>query len=141
MAQSNIGQPDHGAAKGFDKDSTAGGPPNVYGPGYPPPGYGPGSGYGQQYYPPAGYSPYPFAPPPTNTMAILALVFAFVFSPLGIAFGIIARNQIARTGEGGSGLALAGLIISLVFTALMVLYIIIVVAIVGAAVSSIPSPR
>jgi hypothetical protein len=45
----------------------------------------------------------------TNTVAILSLVFAFVFAPLGIVFGHVARNQIRRTGEQGSGLATAGL--------------------------------
>ena len=48
-------------------------------------------------------------------MAILAIVFAFVFSPLGIVFGIIGRKQTARTGEGGRGLATAGLILSIIF--------------------------
>ena len=42
---------------------------------------------------------------PTNTMAILSLVFAFVFFPLGTVFGVIARRQITRTGEEGRGLA------------------------------------
>lgn len=50
-----------------------------------------------------------------NTMAILALIFAFVFSPLGIVFGLIGRKQIKRTGEGGRGLATAGLVLGIVF--------------------------
>jgi Domain of unknown function (DUF4190) len=52
----------------------------------------------------------------TNVMAILALVFAFVFAPLGIVFGHIAKGQIRRTGEGGSGLATAGLVLGYIFT-------------------------
>jgi hypothetical protein len=36
----------------------------------------------------------------TNVMSILSLVFAFVFAPLGIVFGHIAKKQIRRTGEG-----------------------------------------
>lgn len=63
----------------------------------------------------------------TNTMAILALVFAFVFSPLGIVFGVVARKQIRRTGEGGAGLAKAGLVLGIVFTVLSVLYVVAVV--------------
>jgi hypothetical protein len=66
----------------------------------------------------ARQGPFPPAPAPargTNVMAVLALVFAFVFSPLGIVFGIIGRKQTARTGEGGRGLATAGLILSIVF--------------------------
>lgn len=56
--------------------------------------------------------------PPTNTMAVLALVFAFVFPPLAIVFGLIARDQIRRTGEAGRGLATAGLVIGIVFLVL-----------------------
>lgn len=69
----------------------------------------------------------------TNTMAILALVFAFVFSPLAIAFGVVARKQIARTGEGGSGLATAGLVLGIVFTVLSLLYVVGMVVLFAAA--------
>lgn len=117
--------------------------PGYQQPGYPPSGY-PQPGYQQ---PPAGaygayYGYQPQYPPPpargTNIMAIMAIVFAFVFSPLGIVFGIIARKQIARTGEEGDGLALAGLIVGAVFTAIMVLYIIFMIVFFAAAVT-IPS--
>lgn len=64
---------------------------------------------------PSGFVP-PVAQPGLNTMAILALVFAFVVAPLGIVFGIIGRKQTARTGERGKGLATAGLILGIVFT-------------------------
>ena len=63
----------------------------------------------------------------TNTMAILSLVFAFVFAPLGIVFGSMARKQIASTGEDGAGLAKAGLILGVIFTVIGVLYLIVVV--------------
>jgi hypothetical protein len=56
-------------------------------------------------------------------MAILALVMAFVFAPAGLILGIVARKQIARTGEEGSGLALAGIIVGGIFTAIFVLII------------------
>jgi Domain of unknown function (DUF4190) len=62
----------------------------------------------------------------TNVMAILALVFAFVFSPLGIIFGAVAKRQIARTGEQGRGLATAGFWLGIVFTALGVLWFVFV---------------
>ncbi|MEJ3652612.1 DUF4190 domain-containing protein [Actinomycetes bacterium KLBMP 9759] len=110
----------------------------------PQPGY---DQYGQpQPYPGGGYDPAyggGYAPsPPTNTMAILALIFAFVFAPLGVVFGFIARNQIKRTGESGDGLALAGLIVGGVFTAFIIIYIVVVIFIViaaaGAASSGIP---
>jgi hypothetical protein len=102
-------------------------------PGYPQPGYPqpPAGTYGAYY----GYQPQ-YPPPPargTNIMAIMAIVFAFVFSPLGIVFGIIARKQIARTGEEGDGLALAGLIVGAVFTAIMVLYFVFMILFFAAA--------
>jgi hypothetical protein len=56
-------------------------------------------------------------------MAILALVLAFVFAPAGLVLGIIARRQIRQTGEQGDGLALAGIIIGGIVTALFVLMI------------------
>lgn len=50
--------------------------------------------------------------PSTNTMAILALVFAVLGGWLSIVFGILALNQIKRTGEQGRGLAVAALVIA-----------------------------
>ncbi len=102
------GQPGYGPAPGY-------GPP----PGYGAPGYGPPPGYG---YPPPGY---PGAwRRPTNTMAILALVMAFVFAPAGLVLGVIARKQNRQTGEEGDGLALAGIIIGALATALFALFIV-----------------
>ena len=60
---------------------------------------------------------------PTNTLAILALIFGFMFPIAGIICGHIARGQIKRTGESGDGLALAGLILGYVLTGLTVLFI------------------
>ena len=54
-------------------------------------------------------------------MAILALVMAFTFAPVGLILGVIARRQIRQTGEDGDGLALAGIIVGGVVTALFVL--------------------
>jgi hypothetical protein len=59
----------------------------------------------------------------TNVMAILSLVFAFVFAPAGIVFGAIAKKQIRQTGEQGAGLAQAGFWLSIVFTVLGVLWV------------------
>lgn len=69
----------------------------------------------------------------TNTMAILALVFAFVFSPLGIIFGFIARKQIRQSGEGGAGLALAGIILGAIFLVLGLIYVFALGALLGSA--------
>lgn len=79
-------------------------------------GYG-GQPYGGQPYPP------PYAPvASTNTMAILALVFAFIFSPAAIIMGHIAKKQIRETGEQGDGLATAGLWLGYIFTGLYVAF-------------------
>lgn len=61
--------------------------------------------------------------PPTNLLAILALVLGLFTGILGIIFGHIARAQIRRTGEGGAGLALAGLVIGYVWLSLLLLRI------------------
>jgi Domain of unknown function (DUF4190) len=107
---------DDGLYRGDPPTAAPPPPPGYAPPGFaPPPGYGPYAGYG---YPPA------FFRPPTNTMAILALVFAFVFAPVGLGLGVAARRQIRQTGEEGDGLALAGIIVGGIFTALFVLMIV-----------------
>ena len=97
--------------------------PQGYPPVYPAPMYDPNNpqGYAHSGYPPYG------APMimPTNTLAILALVFAFLFAPVGIILGHMARRQIRQTGEQGDGLALAGMICGYVFTALYVGFLVI----------------
>jgi len=100
---------------------ASGQPYGQYPPGQP---YGAQQPYGQQ--PPPGYGPPGYAPPyaagpSTNTMAILALVFAFVFSPAAIVMGHVAKKQIRQTGEAGDGLATAGLWLGYIFTSLYVL--------------------
>lgn len=64
--------------------------------------------------------------PATNTMAILSLVFSFVFWPLGIIFGHVALKQIRHDGDTGRGLAITGLTISYVaffFAVMWVLFV------------------
>jgi Domain of unknown function (DUF4190) len=62
--------------------------------------------------------PYPpYALPPYNTYAILSLVLAiFVLPPLGIYFGVKAKQQIAQTGERGIELANVGVICGWIFS-------------------------
>jgi len=105
--------------------------------GYQPPGPQPMAPSPSGYYSPA---PQPMAPsspgyysppPPTNTMAILSLVFAFVVPILGIVFGYMAKKQIRERGEGGAGLAKAGLILGYIFAALTLLYVIAVIALIN----------
>jgi hypothetical protein len=108
-------------------------PPSPYEPPpYEPPPYGQPYGHPQQ--PPWGQQP-PYAPQPPygqfgppgqgpqtrggpNVLAILSLVFAFVFAPAGIVLGHLAKRQIRQTGEEGEQLANWGLILSYIFTAL-----------------------
>ena len=55
-------------------------------------------------------------------MAILALVFVFIFAPAAIVLGHIAKKQIRQSGEQGDGLATAGLVMGYIFTGLAVLF-------------------
>ena len=57
----------------------------------------------------------------TNTLAIIALIGAFVFPLAGIICGHIALGQIKKTGEAGQGLALWGTILGYVFTIVYIL--------------------
>nr|WP_088969659.1 DUF4190 domain-containing protein [Micromonospora siamensis] len=105
-------------------------PPAPGGPDQPPPYGRAGDEPPSPYEPPSGWQPY--GPPPPygqhpgqwgprpgmNVLAVLSLVFAFLFSPAGIVLGHLARRQIRQTGEEGEQLAFWGLILSYVFTAL-----------------------
>lgn len=82
----------------------------------------------QPAYPAYGQPTPGYYAPPTNTLAILALVLGIVIPVGGIICGHIALGQIKRTGEGGRGLALAGLIIGYALTALTLLVIIAYIA-------------
>jgi Domain of unknown function (DUF4190) len=72
---------------------------------------------------------------PTNTLAIVSLVFGivgYVFLPfvagiVAVVTGHMARGQIKRTGEAGRGFALAGLILGYVNVGLVILAIAVVV--------------
>jgi hypothetical protein len=92
----------------------------------PPPGYSPEQ---QPAYGQPGYQA-----PKTNTMAILGLVFAFVFSPLGVVFSAIGLKQIKERRESGRGLALAGLIISIISIVLGILLIVLFATVLAPAV-------
>ncbi|WP_255447673.1 DUF4190 domain-containing protein, partial [Schumannella sp. 10F1B-5-1] len=101
--------------------------------GQPAQPYGQPQGYAQ----PGAYAYQPVAAAKTNTLAIISLVLAFVVSLGAVITGHIALNQIKRTGEGGRGLALAGLIIGYVGIAVGVIYFaIVIIAIIAGASSS-----
>jgi hypothetical protein len=88
-------------------------------------------------------SPYPAAPyaagPRTNSLAVASLVLGiiswllcpFVGGVLAVIFGHVARGQIRRTGEGGAGMAMAGLVLGYVHLAVAVLATIIWILILG----------
>lgn len=61
----------------------------------------------------------------TNTLAIIALIMAFVMPLIGIILGIIALGQIKKTGEKGKRLAVVAIVLPIVlfvlFIGLMVL--------------------
>ena len=86
--------------------------------GYGQPGYGGQphhGGYGQPGYgqpSPYGGDPWGGQPKPgTNPWAIAALVSAFFIGLLGVILGLVAKSQIKKTGQGGNGLATAGIVI------------------------------
>ena len=62
----------------------------------------------------------------TNGLAVVALVLAFLFPLIGLILGYVARSQIKRTGEGGSGMALAAIILGWIFTLLAVAWVVLV---------------
>jgi hypothetical protein len=128
---------------------TAGNGPDGYGQppadppgGYPPyPNYPPGGGqsYGQPSGPPYGQPGWaPAQQPGTNGLAIAALVLGIlpifgVGAMMAIVFGVIARGQIARSGQGGKGMAIAGIILGSLWIVVVVVIIIVVVTHHGSA--------
>jgi hypothetical protein len=97
-----------------------------------------------QYVPQAGYQPPPQMPypygyqlaPPTNGLAIASLVtsvamlaFCFPLAVVGAILGHVARRQIRERGEGGDGLALAGIIIGWIALLVPLLFLAVIMAI------------
>jgi Domain of unknown function (DUF4190) len=101
-------------------------PPPPYGqppPPPPPPQWGQAPPqYGQPQYGQPQYGGYPVQRG-TNGFAIASLVCAFLCSPLGVIFGFIAKSQIKQSGEGGDGLATAGIVLSIAFIVLGIILV------------------
>ena len=76
---------------------------------------------------------------PLNTVAVLALVFAFVLAPVGVVLGIVGRRQVDRSGERGRGLATAGLVLSVAFLVLGVVIAVLAGVLAAAASTSTPT--
>ena len=116
-------EPSSGYGPPSYEQQPAYGQPSYEQPGQPPhapqwgqqPPYAPQGPYGQ-YGPPSPGGPRPGGG--TNVLAILSLVFAFVFAPAGIVLGHLAKRQLRTSGEEGDQLATWGLILSYVFTGL-----------------------
>ena len=81
---------------------------------------------------PAGVGPV-YRTEATNSLAIVSLVAGiagyviphpFIAGIVAIVTGHMARSQIRRTGEGGSGIALAGLILGYIHLALSILLVV-----------------
>lgn len=97
--------------------------------GQPP--YGPYDPYQPPAHPPAVQHHYYGAPaPPTNGMATASMVLGLcgfvtcgLTSILAVIFGHVAQSQIKRTGEGGQGMAVAGLILGYLVTAGWLIYL------------------
>ena len=98
-------------------------------PPYDPYGGGYSDPYGQSYQQPpqVQHHYYGAAPPPNNGLAtasmvlgIIGIVFCGFTSILAIIFGHVAQSQIKRTGEGGAGMATAGLVMGYIVTAIWV---------------------
>jgi hypothetical protein len=87
-------------------------PPGDYPPPPPPGGYP----RPQPYYPAPPYYPGPGAYPPpapgTNWWAVISLIFGLIGGVLiSVVCGIVGLNR-ARKGQGGRGMAIAGLVLS-----------------------------
>ncbi|MBB5641369.1 thioredoxin domain-containing protein [Cryobacterium roopkundense] len=65
--------------------------------------------------------------PKTNSLAIVALASSFFIGVVGIVTGYIALGQIKARGESGRGIALAGVIIGWVQTAIVALVIVLII--------------
>jgi hypothetical protein len=110
------------------------GPPQTtpYGaPAGQPPPYG-AVPYGRTPYPPpyghhyGSVYPLPHEQGGTNGFAVASLIFGAVWlfwlgSILAVVFGVIGLRQIDRQGDGGRGLAIAGIVLGCVGLALLVL--------------------
>jgi Domain of unknown function (DUF4190) len=93
--------------------------------GFPPPMRG--NGFAPPAYP-VPPSPHGRRPGEVNTLATLSVVFAFVFAPVGIAFGHLALSQIRYSGQAGRDRALVGLTVSYVVSLVAVVALIVMAA-------------
>lgn len=129
--QVNAQQPCEGYSQGYDYQQ----PSEGYWQGQPFEGYSqsqPSANYtynqfpyAQPSYPTSGYAPNTptqgYSNPQWNTLAILSVVFLFVFMPASLALGFLALSEIKKTGERGKVLAIVSICVSGFFVALLAL--------------------
>jgi MFS family permease len=102
--------------------------------------------------PGGGYYPYPATVQKTNGLAIASLVVSIVGAVMLVCYGIgglisivgailghVARRQIRERQEGGDGMALAGVIVGWIVTAIAALVVAVVVVLFVMAMNSLPS--
>jgi len=88
----------------------------------------------QPAYPAYGQPTAGYHAPPTNTMAVVAMVLSLaglltgITAIIGAILGHVSLGQIKRTGEGGRGFALTAIIAGWVITGIGIIIIIAVVA-------------
>ncbi len=102
-------------------------PPSYQSPPPPPPYQQPPPGYQQQY----GYPGYVSAG--TNGFAIASMVLGILWlwwigSVLALVFGYVAKSQIRQTGQSGSGMATAGIVLGWIGVGFLALIIVLGVA-------------
>lgn len=124
-SQQGYGQPQYGQGQ-YGQQPQYGQLPQ-YGQGYDPQ-YAQQYGQGQYGQPPYGQPQWGPPATKTNGMAIASMVLGIVWiywigSILALVFGYIAKSQIKKRGEGGGGMATAGIILGWIGIAFMVLFI------------------
>lgn len=124
-AQAGYGQAGYGQA-GYGQQ-----PPGYGQPGYgqQPPGHGPQAAYGaygqQPGYAPPGRSTDGLAIASIATSAGGLLLTAGLLSPVGLGLGIASLRRIKRTGQDGRGLAIAGIVVGAIGTAVIAVSIVV----------------
>lgn len=124
--QVNAQQPSEGYSQGYDYQQ----PSEGYSQSQPSANYTYNQfPYAQPSYPTSGYAPNTptqgYSNPQWNTLAILSVVFLFVFMPASLALGFLALSEIKKTGERGKVLAIVSICVSGFFVALLALLLLV----------------
>lgn len=133
--QVNAQQPSEGYSQGYDYQQPYEGYSQGYDYQQPSEGYSQSqpatnytysqSPYAQPSYSTGGYAPNAqtsgYSNPQWNNLAILSVVFLFVFMPASLALGFLALSEIKKTGERGKVLAIVSICVSGFFVALFVM--------------------